>query len=87
MWEDLFTKIPKNEIRDTLFGMGLHESAALCLIKVNGTGNSVLSGLLGLLPILATLGSLVGVLLLTFKENLKKSLLYGTFGWVFVSEW
>jgi len=87
MWENLFTKIPTNSVRDTLVGMGLPESAALDLIKENGTGNSVLSGLLGLLPILATLGSLVGVLLLTFKENLKKSLLYGSFGLVFVSVW
>jgi len=87
MWENLFTKIPTNEVRDTLVGLGLPETMSLDLIEEHGTGNSVLSGLLGLLPILATLAGLAGVLLLTFKENLKKWLLYGSFGLVFVSVW
>ncbi len=87
MWEDLFTKIPTNDVKDTLLGMGLSETVALDLIKEHGTGNSVLSGLLGLLPILATLAGIAGVLLLTFKDDLKKWLLYGSFGLVFVSVW
>lgn len=84
MWENLFTKIPTNAVRDTLVGLGLPETMSLDLIAENGTGNSVLSGLLGLIPILATLA---GVLLVTLKANAKKWLLYGSFGLVFVSVW
>ncbi|PAT01039.1 hypothetical protein CI105_08470 [Candidatus Izimaplasma bacterium ZiA1] len=84
MWENLFTKIPTNDVIESLGGMGLTEAQATALIDENGTGNSLLSGLLGLLPILATL---VGVILVTFKDNVKKWLLYGSFGLVFVSVW
>ena len=83
MWENLFTKIPTNDVRDTLVGLGLPETMALDLVEEHGTGNSVLSGLLGLLPILATLA---GVLLVTLKENVQKYL-YVAFGLVFVSVW
>lgn len=84
MWENLFTKIPTNDVIETLAGFGLNETQATALIEEHGTGNSVLSGLLGLLPILATLA---GVLLVIFKENVKKWVLYGSFGLVFVSVW
>lgn len=84
MWENLFTKIPTNDVIESLGLMGLTEAQATALIDEHGTGNSLLSGLLGLLPILATL---VGVILVTFKDNVKKWLLYGSFGLVFVSVW
>jgi len=87
MWENLFTKIPTNDVRDTLVGLGLPETMALDLIEENGTGNSLLSGLLGLLPILGTIAGLVGIVFLSFKEDLKKWLLYGSLGLVFVSVW
>ena len=89
MWENLFTSIPTDEVLEKLVvaPFGLPETMALDLIEEHGTGNSVLSGLLGLLPILATIAGLVGVLLLTLKENLLKWLLYGSFGLVFVSVW
>jgi len=87
MWENLFTKIPTNDVRDTLVGLGLPETMSLDLIEENGTGNSLLSGLLGLLPILGTIGGLVGIVLLSFKKDLKKWLLYGSLGLVFVSVW
>ena len=69
MWENLFTKIPTNDVIESLGLMGLTEAQATALIDEHGTGNSLLSGLLGLLPILATL---VGVILVTFKDNVKK---------------
>lgn len=87
MWENLFTKIPTNDMQDTLVGLGLPETMALDLIEENGTGNSVLSGLLGLLPILGILAGIAGVVFLALKENLIKWLLYGSFGLVFVSVW
>ena len=71
-----------DDVVTALAGFGLTEVQATALIEVHGTGNSVISGLLGLLPILATLA---GVLLVTFKENVKKYFLYGSFGLVFVS--
>ena len=83
MWENLFTKIPTNDVTDTLVGLGIPETMATDLIEEHGTGNSVLSGLLGLLPILAILA---GVILVTFKENLKKWF-YLPFGLVLVSVW
>ncbi len=82
MWEHLFTNVPTDDVVTALAGFGLTEVQATALIEVHGTGNSVISGLLGLLPILATLA---GVLLVTFKENVKKYFLYGSFGLVFVS--
>ena len=82
MWENLFTTIPTDDVAETLTGLGIPETMALDLIEENGTGNSVLSGLLGLLPILVTLA---GVLLVTFKDDVKKWLLYGSFGLIFVS--
>jgi hypothetical protein len=84
MWENLFTTIPTDDVAETLTGLGIPETMALDLIEENGTGNSVLSGLLGLLPILVTLA---GVLLVTFKDDVKKWLLYGSFGLIFVSVW
>lgn len=87
MWENLFTKIPTNDVTETLVGLGIPEANATALIEKHGTGNSVLSGLLGLLPILAILAGLVGLVLLTFKQKFLKWLLYGSFGLVFVSVW
>lgn len=87
MWENLFTKIPTNDVVDTLMGLGLPESMSMDLVEEHGTGNSVLSGLLGLLPILASIGALVGVALMTFKDKFIKELLYGSFGVVLVSVW
>lgn len=84
MWENLFTKIPTNDVIDSLAEFGLTEAQATTLIEEHGTGNSVLSGLLGLLPILATLA---GVLIVTLIKQAKKWLLYGSFGLVFVSVW
>ena len=83
MWENLFTNIPTNDVTDTLVGLGIPETMATDLVEEHGTGNSVLSGLLGLLPILAILA---GVILVTFKENLKKWF-YLPFGLVLVSVW
>ncbi|MDA3931737.1 MAG: hypothetical protein PF513_03280 [Tenericutes bacterium] len=85
MYENLFTKIPTNEVLDKLTStFGLPETVARDLIEEHGTGNSILSGLLGLLPILATVA---GVLLVSFKANTKKWLIYGSFGVVFISVW
>ena len=83
MWENLFTKIPTNDVTDTLVGLGLPETMATDLIEEHGTGNSILSGLLGLIPILAVIG---GVLLVTFKDNLVKWFSI-PFALVFVSVW
>jgi len=84
MWENLFTSIPTDNAVATLVEGGVPEPMALDMVEEHGTGNSLLSGLLGLIPILATLA---GVLLVTFKENIKKWVLYGLFGLVFVSAW
>lgn len=84
MWNNLFTNIPTDDVIETLAGFGLNETQATALIDQHGTGNSVLSGLLGLIPVLATIA---GLLLLVFKDDVKKWLLYGSFGLVFVSVW
>lgn len=83
MWKELFTKTPTNDVIAALGGLGVNEATANALIKEHGTGNSTLSGLLGLLPILTTL---VGILLVIFKKN-AQNLLYVVFGLVFVSVW
>lgn len=84
MWENLFTQIPNNDVIEALAGLGIPEANALVLIEEHGTGNSVLSGMIGILPILATLA---GLLLVTFKENVQKWVIYSMFGLVFVSVW
>jgi len=83
MWENLFTNIPTDDVTDTLVGLGLPEAMSLDLIDEHGTGNSVLSGLLGLIPILATIA---GIVLVSFKLHLKKWI-YASFGLVFVGVW
>lgn len=83
MWENLFTSIPKDNVIAALGNLGVDEATANVLIEQNNTGNSVLSGLLGLLPILATIS---GILLLQLKKN-SKNLLYIPFAVVFVSLW
>ena len=87
MWENLFTQIPTNEVRDSLVLLGLPETMALDLIEEHGTGNSILSGLLGLLPILGVIAGLVGISLLSLKDKFIKPLFYGAFGLVLVSVW
>lgn len=84
MWENLFTNIPTDDVTDTLVGLQLPEAMALDLIETNGTGNSVMSGLLGLLPILAIIA---GVVLVSIKKELKEWVLYVPFGLIFVSGW
>ena len=83
MWENLFTNIPTDDVLETLVGLGLPEALSLDLIDEHGTGNSVLSGILGLLPILAIIG---GVVLVILKDNVQKWL-YVSFGLIFVSIW
>ena len=87
MWENLFTNIPTDEAIETLVGMGLPEALSATLVEDHETGTSVLSGLLGLLPILGTLAAIAGIALVTFKEDVKDWLLYGSFGLVLVSVW
>lgn len=87
MWENLFTDVPTEEVRDTLVGLQLPEALALTLIEDNGTGTSALTGFLGLLPILAVIAGLVGIGFMMVKENFIKWLLYGSFGLAFVSVW
>ena len=83
MWENLFTNTPTNDVIDALAGLGVNEVTANALIDEHGTGNSILSGLLGLLPILAVIA---GVVLVSFKENVQ-NFLYASFGLVFVGVW
>lgn len=87
MWENLFTNIPTNETVESLVGLGLPETIAASLVEEHGTGNSLLSGLLGLLPILGLLAGIAGLVFLTAKETPIKWLLYTSFGLVFVSVW
>lgn len=90
MWENLFTSIPDDDAVEDLApfaALGIDEDAAIALVDEHGTGNSVLSGLLGLLPILGIIAGVVGVALLVHKEKLIKWLLYSAFGLVFASTW
>lgn len=83
MWENLFTNIPTDDVIETLMGLGLPETLSGTLVDDHGTGNSILSGLLGLIPVLAVIGGLV---LVALKDNVQKWL-YGVFGVIFVSLW
>ena len=82
MWENLFTNIPTDDTLETLMAapFGLPETMANDLIEEHGTGNSLLSGILGLIPVLAVIGGLV---LVALKDNVQKYL-YVVFGLIFV---
>ncbi|HKL47520.1 MAG TPA: hypothetical protein VJ878_02535 [Candidatus Izemoplasmatales bacterium] len=87
MWENLFTDIPTEEMTDTLVGLGLPEAMATDLIEEHGTGTSVLTGLLGLLPVLGLIAGIVGLALLELKKRFIKPLFYASFGLIFLSTW
>ena len=87
MWENLFTDIPTEEMIESLVGLGLPEAVAMDLVEEHGTGTSVLSGLLGLLPVLGLIVGIVGLVLLEVKKRFIKPLFYGSFGLIFVSVW
>ena len=81
MWENLFTSIPTDDVIETLMGLGLPEALSADLENTHETGNSVLSGILGLVPVLALIA---GIALVVFKENVQK-FLYVSFGLIFAS--
>ena len=83
MWENLFTNIPTDDTIETLMGLGLPEALSADLVDDHGTGNSLLSGILGLIPVLAVIGGLV---LVALKDNVQ-NYLYGIFGIIFVAVW
>ena len=78
--DNVFTSNATDETTQTLVGLGLPETLATSLVEDNGTGNSLLPGLLGIVAILATLTGVVGVVLLVVKNDFKKWLFYGSFG-------
>ena len=87
MWENLFTDIPTEESVEDLVPFapfGIDADTAAALVEEHGTGNSFLSGLLGLLPII---GVIAGVAITTLVKNAKSWMLYLPFGLVFVSVW
>jgi hypothetical protein len=87
MWENLFTSIPTDDVLEDLepfAAFGIDAAAAIALEDEHGTGNSALSGLLGLIPILALIA---GIAITTLVKNAKSWMLYLPFGLIFVSVW
>lgn len=81
MWENLFTNIPTDDSIEDIGAFGIVGDPAAAMVDEHGTGNSFVSGLLGLIPVL----SVIAGILLTTVVKVKKEFLYIPFALVFVS--
>lgn len=75
-YNNLLTSNPTDNLVNDLAAFGLDSAAANALIEKHNLGNSLVTGLFGLLPILLVF---TGVLLVSFKQNLKEWVLYPIF--------
>ena len=81
-YDNLLTNNPTNDLIDSLSAFGLDSATAIPLIEKHNLGNSVTTGIFGLLPILLVIG---GVVLVSFKKKINKFVFYSIFALLIVT--